>query len=162
MQGSRALGKITCLLILFLPASLSSSQLKCIDVIGKINPKLSLQTRQEIASAVNRYAYVYDVDARLVFAVIAVESRFNPRAKGSVGEVGLMQLNPRYFSVSFDIDKNVEIGVKYISLLQRSSVYTDYKWLEHYNRGLYANATQFKYTKKVLKYFELFRPHLAL
>lgn len=37
---------------------------------------------------------LYRVDPVLVKAVLFQESRFNPRARGSMGEIGLMQLRP--------------------------------------------------------------------
>lgn len=38
------------------------------------------------------FAIAHDIDPRVVAAVIQVESSWNPKARGSSGEVGLMQL----------------------------------------------------------------------
>ena len=48
----------------------------------------------ELAAAVVRESLSQDLDARLILAVIAHESKFNPDAVGSHGEIGLMQILP--------------------------------------------------------------------
>ena len=88
--------------------------------------------RREIAEAVARYALKHKVPVKLVDAVIARESSFDPRAVGKAGEIGLMQLMPpgkpgaaeewaRVHNVKcpsreklFNIDTNVNIGVWYL------------------------------------------------
>lgn len=74
--------------------------------------------RAEVAEA-SRQA---GVDARLVHAVMAVESGFNPNAVSSAGAVGLMQLMPgtaRRFGVrdSRDPAQNITGGARYLSYL---------------------------------------------
>ncbi len=85
---------------------------------------------------VRRNAKRFDIDVPLAFAVIHTESYFNPKAKSHVPAFGLMQLVPRsgardaYNFVYgkdkilpgdylFDPDKNVELGVAYLHLLQK-------------------------------------------
>src|SRR6185436_19110880 len=65
---------------------------------------------------------LYNVNADLVKAVIAVESEFDPLAVSSKGAQGLMQLMPftaRRFGVvnSFDARQNIFGGVQYLKLL---------------------------------------------
>jgi soluble lytic murein transglycosylase-like protein len=66
----------------------------------------------------------YQVEARLVQAIITIESNFDPRAVSSAGAQGLMQLMPstatRYqVSNPFDPRANVEGGIRYLKdLLQ--------------------------------------------
>jgi soluble lytic murein transglycosylase-like protein len=62
------------------------------------------------------------VSPRLVAAIIAVESEFNPRAVSRRGAQGLMQLMPAtaaHLDVqdSFDTRENIEGGVKHLRVL---------------------------------------------
>jgi soluble lytic murein transglycosylase-like protein len=71
-----------------------------------------------IESAATRHA----VDARVVKAVIQVESAFQPRARSSKGAMGLMQLMPhtaRQYQARnpYDPTSNIEAGTKYLKRL---------------------------------------------
>ena len=77
----------------------------------------------DLRELVNQTAKVYGVEPALVHSVVEVESNYNPYAISSAGAEGLMQLMPataRRFGVSnsFDAQKNVEGGVKYLKYLQ--------------------------------------------
>ena len=67
----------------------------------------------------------YGIDAKLVRAVIQVESGYQPRARSAKGAIGLMQLLPatgRQYGVRdlYDPASNVEAGIKHLkSLLER-------------------------------------------
>ena len=78
-----------------------------------------------VARLAERHAGRHGVDARLVMAIIKVESGFDARAVSPAGASGLMQLMPgtqRHLGVrdAFDPDENVEGGVRYFrSMLDR-------------------------------------------
>lgn len=87
---------------------------------GSAQLKLSPKTPFDpiIESAATRH----DVDARLVRAVIQVESAYQPRARSSKGAMGLMQLMPktaRQYKARnpYDPASNVEAGTKYLKRL---------------------------------------------
>jgi soluble lytic murein transglycosylase-like protein len=94
-----------------------------------------LPVAQEIAPTtgpyseiIDRVAAEQDVSAKLVRAVIQVESAYNPRARSPKGAMGLMQLMPataRQYAVAdpYDAASNIEGGIKHLkSLLQRLPV----------------------------------------
>ena len=73
----------------------------------------------KIYAAVDKYANSYGVDKNLILAIIKQESNFNPNAVSSAGAKGLMQLmdfNSEAYGVKnpFDIDENINAGVKHI------------------------------------------------
>lgn len=84
------------------------------------------------------HALQYGIDPHLVLAIIDTESNFNIKAKGaSHGEVGLMQLHPKYFpKAKFDIETNIAQGTKYLAKMQKlcQSKYGD-AWFVCYNVG---------------------------
>jgi soluble lytic murein transglycosylase-like protein len=77
------------------------------------------------AEIIDRVAREQNVDARLVRAVIQVESAYNVRARSKKGAMGLMQLMPataRQYAVRdpYDPKSNIEAGIKHLrSLLDR-------------------------------------------
>jgi len=76
------------------------------------------------AAIIVKYARQYDVPIELAHAVVRVESNYNPNARGSAGEIGLMQIKPataRMMGYSgsskglFDPDTNIKYGMKYLA-----------------------------------------------
>ncbi|WP_413709787.1 lytic transglycosylase domain-containing protein [Rhizobium sp. Rhizsp82] len=72
-----------------------------------------------------KYAKQYDVPVALASAVVSVESNFNPNARGSAGEIGLMQIKPATARMMgyagtkkglFDPETNIKYGMKYLSM----------------------------------------------
>jgi len=71
---------------------------------------------------IDRVATEQGVDAKLVRAVIQVESNYQERARSAKGAMGLMQLMPdtaqRYALVDpYDPTSNIEAGIKYLRTL---------------------------------------------
>lgn len=100
---------------------------------------------------INHASKKYGVSAHFIKAVIAVESCFNPRARGGLGEKGLMQLMPgtaRMLGVKngYSPWQNIHGGTKYLkSLLVR------YKGNKHYAAAAYnggPGAVSIKYGPK--------------
>lgn len=140
------------------------------NVILDINPKLTMEKAIDISLSIYKYSTVFEMDPRLIAAVIAVESNFNAKAVGaSHGEIGLMQLRPEFHMLYvkgldkrrkqlFDVDTNIATGVKYIAGLKEvfGTKSTGIRFIEHYNIGPNKKAKTFKYTAKVTRYYRMF------
>jgi soluble lytic murein transglycosylase-like protein len=77
---------------------------------------------EEIANSIMKYSQLYDVNPKLVAALMVRESRFNPRALSSSGAAGLGQLLPstcKTVSVTdpYDIDQNAMGTTRYLKYL---------------------------------------------
>lgn len=62
--------------------------------IRAVNPALDSATAGRIAALLSQHSARYGVDPNLVFAIVAVESRFDPAARSPAGGVGLGGLLP--------------------------------------------------------------------
>jgi Transglycosylase SLT domain len=77
---------------------------------------------------IDKYSKEQGVDARLVRAMIQVESGYEQRARSRKGAMGLMQLMPetaRQYAVAdpYDPESNIQAGIKHLKgLLQRLPV----------------------------------------
>ena len=80
----------------------------------------------ELRALVERVAQRYGHDARLLLAIIHVESRFNPNAVSPKGAIGLMQVMPATaervgvldpLRALFDPETNLHAGARYLRLL---------------------------------------------
>ena len=81
-----------------------------------------LAARTAYDPIIERAATKHEVDARIVKAVIQVESAFQPRARSSKGAMGLMQLMPktaRQYKARnpYDPASNIDAGTKYLKRL---------------------------------------------
>ena len=103
------------------PQVSQASQIKTYAAkIRQFNKSLSVATSERIARAVLVKSPQYNLDPRLIFALIAQESRFNPRAVSRAGAQGLGQLMPgtaKQLGVknAFDIEQNVDGTVRYLA-----------------------------------------------
>lgn len=90
--------------------------------------------KKEYSEYVEKYSKKYNVDEKLVYAVMKVESNFNVNAESGKGAVGLMQLmqttakdvvkqtdievgNSTIKEILLDSESNINIGTKYLSIL---------------------------------------------
>ncbi|CAD7037847.1 MULTISPECIES: lytic transglycosylase domain-containing protein [Pseudorhizobium] len=71
-----------------------------------------------------KYAKAYGVPVDLAHAVVQVESNFNAKARGSAGEVGLMQIKPATARMMgykgsvknlYNPETNIQFGMKYLA-----------------------------------------------
>jgi soluble lytic murein transglycosylase-like protein len=91
-------------------------------VIPVINDGPGLVGKTSYDPVIESASGKHDVDARIVKALIQVESSFNPRARSPKGAMGLMQLMPktaRQYAARnpYDPTSNIEAGTKYLSKL---------------------------------------------
>lgn len=131
--------------------------------IASVNKKLSNDDVDRFARYILTYSKQYDVDYKLVAAVIAQESKFKVNAKSRVGALGLMQVMPTtgknvaqklklpHYNL-LDAKDNIQIGVKFISMLHKEYHGDINLMLAHYNGG-YRQAELYK----TFRYFELLR-----
>lgn len=76
-------------------------------------------SKSQILNVVSQISKKYDVDEKLVQALIKQESGFNPKAKSKAGAMGLMQLMPSTakslgIKDPYNTVQNVDGGVKYL------------------------------------------------
>lgn len=122
---------------------------------------LNLSTTSEVTCVANLLSKHYDIDPLVSLSVIEVESAFNPKAKGKAGEVGLMQLKPKFFpTVTFDIRNNLYLGIKHLKeMKQKCGNGRDISWVVCHNTGVTGlkkikDPKQTMYYKKVKRAYE--------
>jgi len=91
---------------------------------GKSVASVKSSGGRKYSTIVSRYASAYGVPVNLAHAVIRVESNYRADARGSAGEVGLMQIKPataRMLGYTgstkalYDPDTNIKWGMKYLA-----------------------------------------------
>lgn len=118
------------------------------------------------SSIIQTYAKSYGVPVDLAHAVVRVESNFNPKARGSAGEIGLMQIKPataRMMGYSgsakglYDPETNIKYGMKYLAMAHELGGGTTCGTILKYNAGHGAkrmNPISKRYCGKVLSYID--------
>jgi soluble lytic murein transglycosylase-like protein len=110
----------------------------------------------------------YNVDYKLIKAVIKAESNFNPQAVSRAGARGLMQLMPRtayalQVKDSFQPEENIEGGVRYLRYLLNLFQGDLYLSLAAYNAGenaviSYSGVPPYRetrtYVQRVLRFYQ--------
>jgi soluble lytic murein transglycosylase-like protein len=90
------------------------------------------------------HAAANGVPISLARAVIEVESRYRPNARGAAGEVGLMQIKPATARLMgfrgsvralFDPETNIRFGMKYLGMAHRLGGGTTCGTILKYNAG---------------------------
>ena len=90
----------------------------CKQAIAYLNPRMDPREADTIADNIVAYSAKYNVDPYLVVAVIAAESRFNPKARSYKGAMGLGQLMPATAAAhnvdAWDPIANLHVAVRII------------------------------------------------
>jgi hypothetical protein len=95
------------------------------DAASPVRDDRGIRLQPDLEALIDRVSAREGVDAKLVRAVIEVESGYRPLARSPKGAMGLMQLMPatvRRYSVTnpYDPAANIEAGIKHLkSLLAR-------------------------------------------
>lgn len=117
--------------------------------IKQYNPRLTNIDILRIITAVNKASIKYGVRRNIIYAVIAAESGFDPKAKGSLDDMGLMQIRLKYakgwaknaniefngVQTLYDIEKNIDLGTYILSCLGKKYDNDIFMTLLAYNRG---------------------------
>lgn len=140
-------------------------------------PKDFKKKAPQVTQMILTEAEKHDFDPVFVLAVIQTESRFNPLALGSVGEIGLMQLRPQTAEWIAKKEKikwqgpktlkdpvqNVRLGIAYLSFLRDLFENKAYQYLSAYNVGpgklrrlVGKDSLPKVYSTKVMKFYEEF------
>lgn len=113
------------------------------------------------AKIINSYAKQYGVPVALAHAVIRIESNYRPSARGSHGEIGLMQIKPataRMMGYSgsakglYNPDTNIKYGMKYLAAAHKLGGGGTCQTILKYNAGHGAkrmNPVSARYCTKV-------------
>lgn len=94
-----------------------------------------------------------EINPLLVLGIIEIESAFNPYAVSHKGAYGLMQINYRVwkneldidFNKIFDIEYNIELGIKVFQTYLYHTNGNVLKALHLYNNGFAYNNTSYKH-----------------
>ena len=126
-----------------------------------IQANTQTSSKSQILNVVSQISKKYNVDEKLVQAVIKQESGFNPKAKSKSGAIGLMQLMPataKNLGVKdpYNTVQNVEGGVKYLKSMLNKYNGNVILALAAYNAGpgavdKYSGVPPYKETQNYVK-----------
>ena len=112
--------------------------------LGSKGAKTMKRAGGRFAEIIAKYAASYGVPVSLAHAVIQVESNYRPDAKGSAGEIGLMQIKPSTARMMgyegstqglFHPETNIKYGMKYLAKAQKVGDGTTCGTILKYNAG---------------------------
>lgn len=121
----------------------------------------SVARREQYAKLIRKAAAKHGVPVNIAKAVVEVESNFNPRARGSAGEVGLMQIKPATArgigyrgstKALYDPETNLEWGMRYLAGAHKKAGGDLCGTILRYNAGHFAkrmNPVSRRYCSKV-------------
>lgn len=106
--------------------------------------------KQEYSEYVNKYAEIYEIDPKWIYAIIKVESNFNPNVTSGSGAKGLMQLMDNTATdiakelgmenfepnMLYDPETNIKLGAKYFDKLLTKYNENYYLAIAAYNAGI--------------------------
>lgn len=125
--------------------------IQLIYMVGEASQKL---TSKQIEIHIVNTALKYGVEPELALAIANVESRMNPSAVGSLGEIGIYQLRPEYHDVKHgNTYHNIDVAIKYLAFLKSKCSRFGEAYFICYNNGPYRSPkhpTQFPYYKRVI------------
>jgi len=144
-------------------------------MIQRFNKRLSKNEATQIATAILDFSARQGLDARLVMAVVAAESNFNPSARSRAGAMGLGQLMPataRGMGVSdpWDYRQNLDGAVRLIKghlannsgdLALALACYNAGSGAVRRHGGVPPYAETQNYIRKVVSLFLAFAPEYA-
>ena len=118
----------------------------------------------QLADTIENVSARYDVDKHLILSVVYQESRCKPNAVGAVGELGLMQVSPRWHHDRmvrldarnlFDPESNVKVGTDLLSSLNVMS--DPHTALAIYNGGYTFPESSKKYASAVIQRYQQYK-----
>jgi soluble lytic murein transglycosylase-like protein len=124
-------------------------------VIVAIIGTMASAKAETITNIIVKTAEREGVEPDLALAIANVESRMNPQAVGSLGEIGIFQLRPEYHNVhKGNVRGNIEVAIRYLAQLKTTCAKYQDAYFVCYNYGQARHLNhprKFPYYKKVMR-----------